>query len=49
MQKLQKVGVSLEDITQQTIPEDFSRNTKVHHAYIVRRTLLPGRDAQATA
>lgn len=49
VQKLQKVGVSLEDITQQTIPEDFSRNTKVHHAYIVRRTLLPGRDAQATA
>lgn len=36
--KLERAGVALEDITEQTIPEDFRRNAKVHHAYIVRRT-----------
>ena len=35
----------LEDITAQTIPEDFARNQKVHHCYIVRR--LPIEDAMA--
>ena len=37
--------VVLEDITAQTIPEDFARNQKVHHCYIVRR--LPIEDAMA--
>ena len=35
----------LQDITAQTIPEDFARNQKVHHCYIVRR--LPIEDAMA--
>lgn len=34
---LSKAGVVLEDITASTIPEDFKRNAKIHHAYIVRR------------
>ncbi len=34
---LAKAGVVLEDITARTIPEDFKRNQKIHHAYIVRR------------
>lgn len=34
---LAKAGVVLEDITEQTIPEDFSRNKRIHHAYLVRR------------
>lgn len=43
--KLARAGVVLEDITAQTIPEDFARNQKVHHCYIVRR--LPIEDAMA--
>ncbi len=35
---LAKAGVEAEDITAQTIPEDFSRNPKIHHCYLVRRT-----------
>lgn len=35
--KLARAGVELEDITPSTIPEDFSRNAKIHHCYIVRR------------
>ena len=27
----------LTDITEQTIPEDFSRNKRIHHCYIVKR------------
>lgn len=34
---LAKAGVAIEDITQETIPEDFARNPKVHHCYLVRR------------
>ncbi len=34
---LAKAGVVLEDITARTIPEDFKRNQKIHHAYIIRR------------
>ena len=34
---LAKAGVVIEDITAQTIPEDFKRNQKIHHAYIVKR------------
>ena len=37
VEALQKAGVVIEDITASTIPEDFKRNAKVHHAYIVRR------------
>lgn len=43
--KLARAGVVLDDITAQTIPEDFARNQKVHHCYIVRR--LPIEDAMA--
>jgi 23S rRNA (guanine2445-N2)-methyltransferase / 23S rRNA (guanine2069-N7)-methyltransferase len=35
---LNRYGVQIEDITVQTIPEDFGRNAKVHHCYLVRRT-----------
>jgi 23S rRNA (guanine2445-N2)-methyltransferase / 23S rRNA (guanine2069-N7)-methyltransferase len=34
---LAKAGVVLEDITDETIPEDFSRNARIHHCYLVRR------------
>lgn len=34
---LAKLGIELEDITAQTIPEDFARNQKVHHCYLVRK------------
>lgn len=34
---LGRAGVVLEDITEKTIPEDFSRSPKVHHCYLVRR------------
>ena len=37
IEALSKAGVVLEDITASTIPEDFKRNSKIHHAYIVRR------------
>ena len=43
--KLARAGVVLENITAQTIPEDFARIQKVHHCYIVRR--LPIEDAMA--
>lgn len=47
VRKLAQVGVVIEDITGETIPEDFARNKKVHHCYIVRR--LPIEDAMAEA
>lgn len=37
VEKLARAGVALEDITDETIPEDFSRNRKIHHAYVVTR------------
>ena len=37
VEKLERAGVRLTDITSETIPEDFSRNRKVHHAYLVER------------
>ena len=37
VEKLERAGVRLEDITDETIPEDFSRNRKIHHAYLVER------------
>jgi 23S rRNA (guanine2445-N2)-methyltransferase / 23S rRNA (guanine2069-N7)-methyltransferase len=35
---LAKAGVQVEDITAQTIPEDFARNQRIHRCYLVRRT-----------
>ena len=40
---LARYGVEIEDVTAQTIPEDFSRNPKVHRCYLVRRTQMPTR------
>lgn len=37
IETLEKAGVELADITARTIPEDFSRNPKIHHAYLVTR------------
>ncbi len=37
VEKLERAGVRLTDITEETIPEDFSRNRKIHHAYLVER------------
>ena len=39
--KLERAGVQVEDITAQTIPEDFSRNARIHHTYLVRRSSAP--------
>ena len=36
-ERLARAGVALTDITAETIPEDFSRSPKIHHAYLVRR------------
>lgn len=38
VEKLERYGVQVEDVTAGTIPEDFSRNAKIHHCYLVRRT-----------
>lgn len=38
VEKLNRYGVEIEDITPETIPEDFKRNPKVHHCYRVWRT-----------
>ena len=37
LEKLEKYGVEIEDITAETIPHDFERNPKIHHCYLVRR------------
>lgn len=37
VEKLERAGVRLTDITDETIPEDFARNRKIHHAYVVER------------
>ena len=37
IEKIQRAGVEIEDITSETIPEDFSRNQKIHHAYKISR------------
>ncbi len=34
---LAKAGVVAQDITADTIPEDFSRNPRIHHCYLIRR------------
>ena len=38
VETLSRAGVIIEDITDGTIPEDFSRNSKVHHVFLLRRT-----------
>ena len=38
VEKLARAGVQIEDVTAGTIPEDFGRNAKIHHCYLVRRT-----------
>ncbi len=35
---LERYGVQIEDVTAETIPQDFARNPKIHHCYLVRRT-----------
>ena len=35
--ELARAGVVLTDITDETIPEDFARNKKIHHCYLVKR------------
>jgi 23S rRNA (guanine2445-N2)-methyltransferase / 23S rRNA (guanine2069-N7)-methyltransferase len=37
VERLAAAGVAIEDITPGTIPEDFERNAKVHHCYLVTR------------
>lgn len=37
VEKLERAGVGIEDITAETIPVDFERRPKVHHAFIVKR------------
>ncbi|MCH3968738.1 MAG: bifunctional 23S rRNA (guanine(2069)-N(7))-methyltransferase RlmK/23S rRNA (guanine(2445)-N(2))-methyltransferase RlmL [Atopobiaceae bacterium] len=37
VEKLGRAGVGIEDVTAGTIPEDFSRNARIHHCYLVRR------------
>ncbi len=37
LDKLARAKVEVEDITAQTIPEDFARNKRIHHTYLVRR------------
>ena len=37
IEKLARAGVVLTDITDETIPEDFARNKKIHHCYLVKR------------
>ena len=35
IEELARAGVILTDITDETIPEDFARNKKIHHCYLV--------------
>lgn len=37
IEELARTGVVLTDITDETIPEDFARNKKIHHCYLVKR------------
>lgn len=46
---LAKAGVEIEDITAKTIPEDFARNPKIHHCYLVKRTPRPEGEEEAAA
>ena len=37
LEDLERYGVAIEDISAQTIPEDFSRTPRIHKCYLVRR------------
>lgn len=37
VEKLNKAGVVINEITDRTIPDDFKRNMKIHHCYVLRR------------
>lgn len=37
LEALEQTGVELLDITEETIPEDFQRNKRIHHCYRARR------------
>lgn len=37
--ELDKVGVSLDDISLQSIPDDFKRNPKIHKCYLVKKAI----------
>ena len=37
LEKLDKAGIELEDVTVSTIPRDFERNARIHHCYLARR------------
>lgn len=41
VEKLARAGVQIADVTAGTIPEDFKRNAKIHHVYLVKRTPRP--------
>lgn len=41
VEALAKAGVEIADVTEGTIPEDFKRNAKIHHVYLVKRTPRP--------
>ncbi len=41
VEKLARAGVQIADVTEGTIPEDFKRNAKIHHVYLVKRTPRP--------
>jgi 23S rRNA (guanine2445-N2)-methyltransferase / 23S rRNA (guanine2069-N7)-methyltransferase len=34
--------VAIEDISQESIPKDFGRNSRIHHCYVVRHAADPG-------
>ena len=36
VEALARAGVCIEDISAQTIPEDYARNPKIHRCYLVR-------------
>ncbi|MGI6216442.1 MAG: bifunctional 23S rRNA (guanine(2069)-N(7))-methyltransferase RlmK/23S rRNA (guanine(2445)-N(2))-methyltransferase RlmL [Coriobacteriales bacterium] len=37
VESLRKANVGLVDLSKRTIPDDFERNSKIHHCYIVKR------------
>ena len=45
-QALAKAGVTARDITAETIPEDFSRNQRIHRCNLVQRAPRPKDDAR---
>lgn len=48
-EKLARAGVEIRDVTEGTIPEDFKRNAKIHHVYLVKRTPRPEASAAPAA